>query len=318
MNMLKTNNYSFLNIKTLSVGGAMLLGACASSPPKELVDARAAYDKANGGRAAQLAPAELHKAKSALDKAERAYEDDAESPETKTFAYVAERKALLAEAIGDTRHAERQETNAVARLDKERGEQVNRVRSDLQQTRQELEQTKREREEYERKAQEAADKLAKLAAVKEEERGMVITLSGSVLFASNKATLLPAAQTRLNEVTEALMATQDRNVVVEGHTDSRGSDSHNLALSQERAEAVRSYLVSRGYPTDKIQARGIGEARPIADDKSAEGRANNRRVEIVIEPARAAGSNMGQSGAEPMGAAPASTSQPGSSKPVKK
>ena len=78
------------------------------------------------------------------------------------------------------------------------------------------------------------------------------------------------------------MATKERKLIVEGHTDSQGSSSSNQVLSQQRADAVRSYIISRGYPADLIQAQGIGEDRPVADNASAEGRANNRRVEIVI------------------------------------
>lgn len=124
--------------------------------------------------------------------------------------------------------------------------------------------------------------LSKLEA-KEEERGLVITLSGSVLFASDESTLLPAAQTKLNEVAQALLASKERRITIEGHTDSQGSTDHNVVLAQERAEAVRSYIVSRGYPSNLVFAQGIGEGRPIADNNSAEGRANNRRVEIIID-----------------------------------
>ena len=80
-----------------------------------------------------------------------------------------------------------------------------------------------------------------------------------------------------------MLAVRERYLLVEGHTDSQGSDSYNQGLSQRRADAVRDYIVQRGYPADHIQARGKGEANPIADNASPEGRANNRRVEIVIE-----------------------------------
>ena len=73
-------------------------------------------------------------------------------------------------------------------------------------------------------------------------------------------------------------------MVVEGHTDSQGSASSNQDLSQRRAEAVRDYLVSRGIAGDRLTAQGFGPSRPIADNGTAEGRANNRRVEIVIPP----------------------------------
>jgi len=134
------------------------------------------------------------------------------------------------------------------------------------------------------RAKAAQDALAKVAAVKEESRGMVITLSGSVLFPSDQSTLLPEAQTRLNQVADALLATKERNIIVEGHTDSRGSESHNLELSQRRAESVRTYLVGRGYEADRVQAHGIGKGRPATSNDSAEGRANNRRVEIIVQP----------------------------------
>jgi outer membrane protein OmpA-like peptidoglycan-associated protein len=124
--------------------------------------------------------------------------------------------------------------------------------------------------------------LAKLAAVKEEARGLVITLSGSVFFASNKSELLPSAQLRLNQVVEALLATKERTLIIEGHTDSQGSSGYNQELSQQRAETVRTYIISRGYSADLIQAHGIGKDRPVADNDSAECRANNRRVEIIV------------------------------------
>lgn len=114
---------------------------------------------------------------------------------------------------------------------------------------------------------------------------MVITLSGQVLFASGKSELLPSAQAKLTEVARALSEqSPDSSIVVEGHTDSQGSETFNLDLSQKRAEAVRTYLGSHGVAPDRIRAEGLGLSRPIADNKSAEGRANNRRVEIVVQP----------------------------------
>jgi outer membrane protein OmpA-like peptidoglycan-associated protein len=127
--------------------------------------------------------------------------------------------------------------------------------------------------------------LQKIAAVKQEPRGMVITLSGEVLFASNQSTLLPSAVAKLDEVADALTkGNPDANLTVEGHTDSQGQHDYNMLLSQRRADAVKSQLVSHGVAADRIKTVGIGPDRPIADNKSAEGRANNRRVEIVVEP----------------------------------
>jgi len=129
--------------------------------------------------------------------------------------------------------------------------------------------------------------LAAIASVKEEARGVVITLSGSVLFASGKYALLNTAMTKLDQVAGALEEqSADKRMVVEGHTDSQGSDATNQRLSLNRANSVRDYLVSRGVASEKISAIGMGSTRPIADNRTPENRANNRRVEIIIGSAR--------------------------------
>ncbi|MCX6168444.1 MAG: OmpA family protein [Ignavibacteriales bacterium] len=285
----------------------LLAGCGATIPPTELINARQAYQHASSGQAAQLVPAELHKAKAALDVAEKSFQDEPESYQTRDLAYVADRKAKMAEALATTvaenaktAKAEKDyqasqteilkntkedlatsERNAALKTEQLAAEKKV---SDMQGAQLAAEQKARlEAEARETKAQ--AD-LAKLAAVKEEARGLVITLSGSVLFASNKSELLPMAQNRLNQVADALLETKERKLTVEGHTDSQGSDTHNQLLSQQRADAVRSYLISRGYPSDLIQAQGIGENRPVADNNSVEGRANNRRVEIIVDHAK--------------------------------
>jgi outer membrane protein OmpA-like peptidoglycan-associated protein len=117
-------------------------------------------------------------------------------------------------------------------------------------------------------------------------RGMIITLSGGVLFVTNKSDLLPAAQVKLGQVADAL-ATQDpeSKIVVNGYTDSQGTAAYNQDLSLRRAQSVRDYLVTRGIAADRITAVGFGPNNPVADNASAEGRADNRRVEIVVSPA---------------------------------
>ena len=268
----------------------LLAGCAASIPPPELVNARQAYERASAGQAAQLVPAELHKAQEALAIAEKSFKDDPESFRTRDLAYVADRKAKLAEAIATTAA----ENAATAKANKDyqttQTEIVKNTKEDLAASERnaevkavQLAAEQKARLDAENRAAVAQADLAKLAAVKEEARGLVITLSGSVLFASGKSALLPAAQNRLNQVADALMATKERKLTVEGHTDSQGSSSYNQALSQQRADAVRSYLISRGYPGDLIQAQGIGEDRPVADNANAEGRANNRRVEIIVD-----------------------------------
>ena len=96
---------------------------------------------------------------------------------------------------------------------------------------------------------------------------------------------MPSARSRLGQVAEALLKDEaDATYVVEGHTDSSGTAAVNNELSRKRAEAVRDYLVERGVPADRITAEGHGADQPVAENSTAEGRANNRRVEIVVKP----------------------------------
>lgn len=279
------------------VAFAGLLVSCATTIPTELSDARQAYQRASQGPAEKLVPAELHNAKQALDRAEIAFAKDPNSYQTKDLAYVAERKARRADALASIASQKANAAQASKQYQTIQGEIIEQTKEDLDRT-----QTAKTEaavaaeadkmavqqqallDDAEKRAADAQAELAKVAALKEETRGLVITLSGSVVFASNQATILPGAQSRLNQVAEALMSTdKHRHLTVEGHTDSRGSDAYNMQLSQRRADSVRSYLISRGYPSGSIEARGIGEVRPIADNSSPEGRSNNRRVEIIVQ-----------------------------------
>jgi outer membrane protein OmpA-like peptidoglycan-associated protein len=281
---------------------AALLVACATpAAPKELLDARSAYNRAQSGPAGRLNPAEVHEAKVALDQAEQAFEADAESQHTKDMAYVAQRKSEWAAATGNASDSQKQRDDAQRELQTLTQGNLAKAQAGLQQTQGELSKTKqalnmtaeqlaaekKARQIAEKRARDAMDKLAVAAAlsIKEEPRGTVIILPGSVLFASNKYDLLPAAQEKLNHVADALKNQQDESkIVVEGHTDSQGTEQSNQVLGTNRATAVMNYLIGRGVKKDHISAVGIGQGRPVADNKSAEGRANNRRVEIIITP----------------------------------
>ena len=278
----------------------LLAVACGSTlPPKELVDARAAYQTAAKGPASQQSPAELHVAKQALDQAERAFSDEGDAPVTKDFAYIAIRKAQLAEASARAALAQKEREAAERAASDERDNQLHKSRSeaerikaeaertkaDLSKTQDQLAAEKRAREEAEKKAAAALADLQRIASVKQESRGTVITLSGEVLFQSGQSTLLPAAILKLNDVATALTTgNPDSTMTVEGHTDSQGQRQFNMELSQKRADAVREHLVSKGVAADRIKAVGVGPDKPIASNSNAEGRANNRRVEIVVQP----------------------------------
>ncbi len=116
---------------------------------------------------------------------------------------------------------------------------------------------------------------------RETDRGVVVTL-GDVLFEVGQAELLPGSYDNLQDVLELLRAEPDRHIRIEGHTDSTGSNQLNLRLSQQRAEAVRTALVELGVPADRVHAVGMGQDFPIATNETDEGRARNRRVDVIV------------------------------------
>jgi outer membrane protein OmpA-like peptidoglycan-associated protein len=300
---------------TAAVVLAGVMSACATTAPPQLVEAREAFTASSNGLAAKLTPTDLYDAKKALDKANAEFDDHGNSLECRDYAYIAHRKIQLTDAKARTeldrqKIAEAAKAGVVARdgqvkatqaalaltrnqMKEERRDNaaatndlraINAAQSkDLQTTTSQLEAEKQARASAETKLAGAMKDLKDIAAVKEETRGVVITLSGSVLFASGKYELLNTATTKLDQVAEALKAQDDdKRMVVEGHTDNRGSERVNRPLSLNRATAVRDYLVTRGVESTKITAVGMSSSKPLTDNKTAEDRANNRRVEIVI------------------------------------
>lgn len=122
---------------------------------------------------------------------------------------------------------------------------------------------------------------AAVAACKKPMKVETIALAG-VNFESNSDALTPASIGILDNAVATLKKRADIRVEVAAHTDSRGEDSYNQQLSERRAVMVRDYLSGHGIAADRLQARGYGEARPIADNATTEGRAGNRRVELTV------------------------------------
>jgi outer membrane protein OmpA-like peptidoglycan-associated protein len=110
---------------------------------------------------------------------------------------------------------------------------------------------------------------------------MVLTLS-DVLFDTDAATLKPGAAVAIDRLGKFLQGSPESRVIIEGHTDSRGSEAYNEDLSRRRAEAVAEELVTRGISSDRFEVIGRGEGYPVANNGTAEGRQQNRRVEIVF------------------------------------
>jgi outer membrane protein OmpA-like peptidoglycan-associated protein len=134
-----------------------------------------------------------------------------------------------------------------------------------------------------RRANASLQSLAQVANVKETPRGAVITLSGSLLFPSGQEDVSAIGNQSLDQVAHALaQQPSDTSFKVEGYTDSTGSESQNLELSNQRAQAVADRLAEAGIDASRVRAEGRGEAQPIADNTTPEGRATNRRIEIVM------------------------------------
>ena len=289
---------STLGILFALVGAA---GCATAMPPAELTTARTVYDRASKGPAASLNPTDLHTAKESLDAAEQSFEKEGDTQVTRDLGYTAERRAETAESRARAMIAVTEKEQAVSGMHDATAAQGKMTAAQLAAANQALagkdqalalqgnalQNEVQRRQEAEKRAAQAAADLARLASVKQETRGMVITLSGAVLFTSGKSDLLPAAQIKLNDVAKALIDQDpDSTMVVEGHTDSQGSAASNQELSDKRAQAVRDYLVSRGIAADRVKSQGFGPGRPIGENTSAEGRANNRRVEIVVQPSK--------------------------------
>lgn len=139
--------------------------------------------------------------------------------------------------------------------------------------------------------------LNEILETRETARGLIVNLS-DVLFDFNKATLRPGAREKLAKISGIVLAHPGLKTQAEGHADAIGSDQYNQRLSERRAESVRSFLVQQGIGADAVAAAGFGESRPVATNGTAEGRQQNRRVELVVsgEPIGTTGSEAGTIG----------------------
>jgi len=114
------------------------------------------------------------------------------------------------------------------------------------------------------------------------EQGTKIMSPQGTHFDFDKATLRPEAMSKLDEAVRIMNEHPGIRINVEGHTDSMGSDAYNQKLSDQRSASVVSYLLSKGVAADRMRARGFGESRPVASNDTGEGRAQNRRVDLIV------------------------------------
>jgi outer membrane protein OmpA-like peptidoglycan-associated protein len=281
------------------VAGQLVACGGETPAPKALVDARADYTRAKSGITLQLDPTDVHEADLALQKAEAAWSSsqDPNDEHAIDLAIIAQRKAQIAMAEAAAQKAQQELQQAKNELETTMQSQLQATRGQLDKTQQNLHDTqsqlqltaaqaaeqKKQLADLEAKLKDARDTIAKIASVKDDDRGMVITLQGEVLFKTGKWDLKPGAMAKLDQIADALRG-KEQPMVVYGFTDNVGAIDMNMDLSQKRAQSVRDYLASKGIPSDLIKAEGKGPASPIAENTSVEGRAQNRRVEIVVQP----------------------------------
>lgn len=281
----------------VAILGALV--ACASAPTsKELQDARRVVRDAEHGASAR-APDHLLAAQQTLRRAER---QERGSPEEVHYAYLADRQARLALAHAGIAAEQERFDQAKAQYLARQSELRERAEERLAGVQAQLKATEQDRGgplgmrgernarmqaedrlQREQRVETARRSLRQVAKVEEDARGITITIPGSVLFRTGEATLLPVGQRDLDRVGDALEEIADQSpIVVEGHTDAVGSLSLNRELSQARADVVREHLIGRGIDAAMIRSIGKGEEEPIADNRTPEGRAKNRRIEIEV------------------------------------
>lgn len=122
------------------------------------------------------------------------------------------------------------------------------------------------------------------AAIRREGNLLAISLKGDVTFDYDSASVRPGLNSEIDRISNVLIEYPQTVILVEGHTDSTGSESYNLDLSQRRADSVKNLIVMRGISSGRIETKAYGESLPIADNNTETGRAMNRRVEIKVAP----------------------------------
>jgi outer membrane protein OmpA-like peptidoglycan-associated protein len=291
-----SNTTILLSLAALLLG--TLLG-CAKPMPQSLVDARGAVDSAtNDADVARYAPVELDEAQQAIKSAEALWYEEKDTAEASHQAYLVTRRVEIARMVTDGAKA-MEEGKALARqreavllevrtleadralsLAERKAAEARRDRAAAEQARAEAEQARAEAAELAAREQKLREELAELEAQKT-ERGLVLTL-GDVLFDVDEASLKAGATQSLSRLVTFLKEYPDRQVLVEGHTDSTGTAQYNLGLSQRRADSVVQFLTLNGIAQERTIARGYGKAYPVAGNDTPAGRQRNRRVEIVI------------------------------------
>lgn len=196
---------------------------------------------------------------------------------------AAQQAAAAAQSAQQQAATAQQQTQAMQQQVAQQQAEAEKAREDARKVQEELERTRQQlaQQQAETRQKEMEAELARLAATKREQRGLVVTLPG-IFFDTGKAVLKAGAKNTLTKIAAQLKGSDNLRIAIEGHTDSVGNADKNMQLSEKRADAVRVFLVGAGIPADRVSAAGKGQADPVATNKTAAGRQQNRRVELVI------------------------------------
>lgn len=264
----------------LAAAVAVLLGACTTTPRTidQLETARAIVPQVENSPRAGVAALEIGEARKALERANQLAEKrgkvadvEYEASVASKYAQIANEKILTAQARDEIQKGE-SERQAVLVSARER--EANR-------SSQQAQAATAQAQSAEDRAKALERELADLKG-KKTDRGVVVTL-GDVLFDTGMATLKPGAYGTIDRLATVLKEDAARKVMIEGHTDSAGSDEYNQSLSERRAASVQAALFERGVEASQIATVGKGETTPVASNASAVGRQQNRRVELVFQ-----------------------------------
>ncbi|MFO2463811.1 OmpA family protein [Pseudomonas sp. 15FMM2] len=233
---------------------SVALAACSTPPNANLENARTNFSALQSNpQATKIAALETKDAGEWLDKADKAYRNNEDEKKVDQLAYLTNQRVEVAKDTIALRESEGKLKNAgdarARALLEARDAQIKQLQNSLN--------------------------------AKQTDRGTLVTF-GDVLFATNKADLKSSGLVNINKLAQFLQENPDRKVIVEGYTDSTGSDAYNQALSERRATSVQVALIKMGVNPSRIVTAGYGKAYAVADNSSVSGRAMNRRVEVTI------------------------------------
>lgn len=288
----KEANMSRYRLSPLSLIAIAVLAACSTAPTQQLIEARSSYAAAqNDAQVVKFAAPELRTAGAQLNEAEASASKGESEAQIDQLAYLTQQRVTIAQETARQKSAELSAAGAAAerekmRLDARTAEADAATRAAAE-SKLAAEASQRQSESSQRLADDANARSRQLEAqlkeldAKKTERGIVITL-GDVLFDTNKSDLKAGGMRNVQKLAGVLKEYPQRNVLVEGFTDSTGSSEYNQDLSDRRARAVRTALQDTGVAGERISNRGYGKTFPVADNATAEGRQLNRRVEIIV------------------------------------